>query len=102
MIEWDQGYQTVQQWHLVTDEPSLLPVATLRGGSEQAGLASYSLADDLLLAVSEFTVSLKEAVLVFDQSQWMPDHKLWESIQKVGHPSRTRMALMITRHHGKT
>jgi hypothetical protein len=26
---------------------------------------------------------IRDAILVFDQSQWRPDHGLWESVQKV-------------------
>lgn len=45
--------------------------------------ASADDTDLLLLAVSSYTTAIREAVLVFDNSHWQPDHALWLAVQKV-------------------
>lgn len=61
--EWREGFGQARQHHIVAET------------EEEADL--------LVLAVSTFSTSLHEAILVFDQSHWTPDHQLWQSIQKV-------------------
>lgn len=50
------------QWHII-------------GDSDSAGR-------DLVQACLTFSSSLHEAILVFEQSFWRPDHALWLSIQQ--------------------
>lgn len=64
--QYSEGYSIVTQWHLI-------------GTSKKT-------AYELIHACSNWASSIHDAVLVFDQSYWQVDYKLYEAIQKVRHP----------------
>lgn len=59
---YSEGYSIVTQWHLI-------------GTSKKT-------AYELIHACSNWASSIHDAVLVFDQSYWQVDYKLYEAIQK--------------------
>jgi hypothetical protein len=63
MLQWSDGGHMVTQWHLISADPD----------------AARSFIHDCAAWCS----AIREAILVFDQSNWRPDHALWEAVQKV-------------------
>lgn len=61
--QWIDGYTFMTQWHLI-------------GEDEHA-------ATKFIHDCAAWCSKIRDAILVFDQSQWRPDHGLWESVQKV-------------------
>lgn len=61
--QWVEGYQYIVQWHLI-------------GGSTKS-------AHSLIHACTSWASITRDAVLVFDQSFWQPDYKLYQAIQQV-------------------
>ncbi|GAA5840684.1 hypothetical protein JCM11251_004181 [Rhodosporidiobolus azoricus] len=63
--EWAEGFRLIRQSHLIG----------LNGATEED-------TELLLLAVSNYTTAIREAILVFSDSTWTADHGLWQSVQK--------------------
>jgi hypothetical protein len=63
--QWAEGWNIVTQWHLITS-------------SEDTHAAI-----DLIHACSSWATTIREAVLVFEDSYWRADHSLWEAVQQV-------------------
>ena len=58
-------------------------------------IGSPHVAEKLVHDVGFFMTQIKEAILVFDQGFWQPDHALWEAVQKVS-PGLLRADSVLT------
>jgi len=63
MMQWSEGFSRTSIWYLISDDKSK--------------------AQEFFEAVTSHLSQTRDAILVFDQGYWQPDHGLWESVQGV-------------------
>ena len=62
-MQWSEGFSRTSIWYLISDDRSK--------------------AQEFFEAVTSHLSQTRDAILVFDQGYWQPDHGLWESVQGV-------------------
>jgi len=62
-MQWSEGFSRTSIWYLISDDKSK--------------------AQEFFEAVTSHLSQTRDAILVFDQGYWQPDHGLWESVQGV-------------------
>jgi transitional endoplasmic reticulum ATPase len=62
-VQWSEGFSRTSIWYLISDDKAK--------------------AQEFFEAVTSRLSLTRDAILVFDQGYWQPDHGLWESVQGV-------------------
>lgn len=91
-LKWTENtYQRKSQTHIsvygLEDSGIGAPVYSALGSCFAVEDANNAVAL-FLREIGDFASRIGEAVLVFDQSTWMPDAELWKSVQKVERPPK--------------